>query len=541
MPKFGTQVFRGRSPLTPDRALQPEQATVATNLNLQRGNLEPLKSLAGVAATLRTGVIRSLFLYERTHWFSWNEAVSAINSPIAQDDYARVYYTGNGAPKVTSNLIATGGDPKPTASYKLGIQAPAIAITVAVTPTGANPADFSDDEDRSYVMTYVTEYGEEGPPGPASPVVTLTDPSGDAVTLTLPTPSTNTENITHKRIYRTFTSGSSTDFYLVAEVALSLTTIQDTASTPGKLLDTDDFVELPSNAQGLVMMANGIAVAFAGNEIMPSEPYLPYAYPTGYRRSLGWDIVAIAAIGNSLIVATKGLPYLITGISPSAFSERKLELKQAACASARSMVDMGDFAIYASNAGLVIASPDRAELITEKVITPEQWEAKYFPETIHAYHYRGDYIGFYGDTDDNGTGIGGFIFRPETGDIVDLDFYATAGFNDLETERLYLVQRASGANSLVMFDQGDLLLPYTWRSKLFEVPVTSFARARVLCDNPGLVSWKLFVDGVQVQNKASLNDEIVTLPDVSGRAWQFEVSGTAKIESIEVAQSVDEL
>src|SRR5690606_11115186 len=136
--------------------------------------------------------------------------------------------------------------------------------------------------------------------------------------LTLPVPSTNTENITHKRVYRTFTSGDTTDFYLVAEVAVAITTIQDTASSPGKILDTEDFVAPPANMAGLVMMANGIAVGFAGNEIIPSEPYLPYAYPTEYRRSLDFDIVAMAAIGNSVIVGTKGLPYLITGVSPSA-------------------------------------------------------------------------------------------------------------------------------------------------------------------------------------------------------------------------------
>lgn len=539
MSKIQIPLFRGRSPKTPDYALQPEQAVVATNVDLDRGQLAPRSSLAGVATTLRSAVVRSIFQYNRSHWFNWTTPVAAINSPIAQDDYARVYFVGDGAPKVTSNLIATGGDPKPYAAYTLGIQAPAQPPTVAVTPTGANPTDFSNDESRSYLMTYVTGYGEEGPPSTASTSVTLGDPDGDVVMLTLPVPSTNTENITHKRIYRTFTSGDTTDFYLVAEVAVAITTIQDTASSPGKILDTEDFVAPPANMAGLVMMANGIAVGFAGNEIIPSEPYLPYAYPTEYRRSLDFDIVAMAAIGNSVIVGTKGLPYLITGVSPSAFSEKKLELKEA-CVSARSMVDMGDFAIYASPNGLVIASPSRIELITADVISSDQWQS-YYPETIHAYHYRGDYVAFYGDVTDSGSGIGGFIFRPATGDIIDLDFYATAGFNDQETGNLYLVQRAGGANSLVNFDAGDQLLPYTWRSKEFEVPENSFAAARVRTATPVLANFKLYVDGDLAHSKTGLTDEVFRLPDVKGTVWQFEISGTAVVKYLEIANSMDEL
>ena len=181
-----------------------------------------------VAATLRAGLVKSIFLYEDIHWFSWNGDVSAIKSPIAQDSYARVYFTGDGVPKVTSNLIATGGDPKPVNAYDLGVQAPDALITVVVTPdAGADPDDFSDDETRFYVMTYVTEYGEEGPPGFPSAAVELASPSTDTVTLTLPTPATNTQNITLKRIYRTVTTGTSTEYFYVGDVTLATTVLVD--------------------------------------------------------------------------------------------------------------------------------------------------------------------------------------------------------------------------------------------------------------------------------------------------------------------------
>ncbi|STC88951.1 Uncharacterised protein [Escherichia coli] len=45
-------------------------------------------------------------------------------------------------------------------------------------------------------------------------------------------------------------------------------------------------------------MANGIAAGFAGNEVMFSEAYLPYAWPEVNRHTTAEDIVAICPLGN---------------------------------------------------------------------------------------------------------------------------------------------------------------------------------------------------------------------------------------------------
>lgn len=542
MATLDVQTFRGEIPGTESRKLPNEAAELALNCRFSDGNLNALSDLAPQIATLRAGIIRSIFLYKRNFWFAWNSVVHAINSPVAQDPYDRVYFTGDGVPKVTSNLIGTGSDPLPSNAYTLGIQAPAEAVSVVqVSYSGASPTDYSDDETRYYAMTYGTEYGEEGPPGPASAAVEIKDPVGDTVVLGLPIPSTNTENLTRKFIYRAVTSGAGTDFYLIGVVPLSQTTFTDSSSVIlGKLLDTEDFAAPPANMQGLVMMPNGIAAGFAGNEVTFSEPYLPYANRTANRRSTISSIKAIAVTGSSLVAATEAFPVLFTGVAPDSISEVKIEQAQA-CVSGRSMVDMGEFVIYASPDGLMAIADSRAEIITASVLGKREW-AQFSPETIHAYFYEGQYVAFYGDAADDGNGVGGFIFDPRDGSLCRLGFYATAGYTDLLSDSLYLVVRESGVSKLVKFDSATALLKYRWRSKKFLTQGVGFSCFKIDTDDPTLVGIKVFADGQLAYSRSWLDSSVCRIGDIRfDRELQFELFGTAEVRAVRFATEMSEL
>lgn len=45
----------------------------------------------------------------------------------------------------------------------------------------------------------------------------------------------------------------------------------------GPVLETENFLMPPDEMIGLCLMANGIAAGFAGNQVMFSEAFLPYA------------------------------------------------------------------------------------------------------------------------------------------------------------------------------------------------------------------------------------------------------------------------
>ncbi|EIG6220123.1 hypothetical protein EK593_005285, partial [Shigella dysenteriae] len=210
----------------------------------------------------------------------------------------------------------------PTSSYRLGIPAPTTAPVCTVQQGGDVSDDNpNDDETRFYTETFVSDYGEEGPPGPASLEVTLRTP-GTAVQLTLaPVPLQNA-SIKRRRIYRSASGGGEADFLLVAELDASVLSYTDKipAKNLGPSLATWDYLPPPENMTGLCLMANGIAAGFAGNEVMFSEAYLPYAWPEVNRHTTAEDIVAICPLGTSLVVATKGEPYLFSGVSPSTIS-----------------------------------------------------------------------------------------------------------------------------------------------------------------------------------------------------------------------------
>ncbi|RND29420.1 hypothetical protein EC575_25375, partial [Vibrio cholerae] len=105
----------------------------------------------------------------------------------------------------------------------------------------------------------------------------------------------------------------------------------------GPPLETWDYDMPDANMQGLCTMANGICAGFAGNEVMFSEAYLPYAWSKSHRGVTDDDIVAIAPIETSLVVVTKGKPYLFSGVTPSMVTSMRLNVEQA-CVSAPSLV-----------------------------------------------------------------------------------------------------------------------------------------------------------------------------------------------------------
>lgn len=153
---------------------------------------------------------------------------------MAQDPYQRVYWTGQDKPKVTAQDIATGAGTMPAAWYDLGVPRPSskpIVTSVSVA-TGEEPPEGElpayDDEDRLYIQTYVTRFGEEGAPGEASEP-TLIEKPGSTVTVRLAAPGVNTHNITHTRLYRSVTSSGEGDYLLVAELPISQTQYIDAA------------------------------------------------------------------------------------------------------------------------------------------------------------------------------------------------------------------------------------------------------------------------------------------------------------------------
>jgi len=536
--KIQHAAFRGELPILDARLLPENNAQTARNLDLDRGTLRPQNDTLIDSALPDTINPANLYRYDVGNdgsgfWFSWGAQydIDVVRSPIANDAYARVYWTGQDAPKMGSLAqVTTGTGPYPSAWYELGVPAPAFGPSVVAPASRTTVPDTA--LETAYVVTLVTAFGEEGPPSDPSGFVLRwddvdTSPDFGEVEVTLPGVPTANLDIIKKRLYRVESGGQ---YQLVAELAAATGTYTDNVLSEqlGLALESLEW-DAPNPAmQGLTVLPNGILAGFFENTLAFCEPYLPHAWPISFQLAFNDPIVAIAAIGGGLIVTTTGQPWLVTGSSPEAMAQIRLDVNQP-CLNKRSMVDMGGYALYAGHDGLVAVGGTDARVVTSQVWTRDQWQALN-PATIHAYRYDGRYLAFY----DGGS----FAFTPGQG----VEFYdtaASAGYYDIYDDTLYLVQ---GAN-ITQWDRGTPLT-FTWRSRLHEIPpgAAGFACGKVIAYGYP-VTLNVYADGVTVMSREITSTYMFRMPPgfILSRDWEVELQGTNEVASVQLATSPGEL
>lgn len=549
MAGFTLNQFGGKAPKVYARALPPNMAQTATNVRLDTGRLEPWKGNASASTTgTLSGTIsnqtKTIFKYSDSLWIARNEDIDFARSPIAEDPHERIYATGiggdSGYPRMTTAAIAGNGT-----FYRLGLPTPDDIPAPTLSPTQSAEEDEETPKSRSYIYTFVSAYGEEGAPNDPEVADVVEVYSDQSVTITFPAVTSGNYNFTKRRLYRTDSEGT---YRQVADIPIATSTYTDTKleTALGEAIPTAGFVAPPdddSNAHpsgpmlGLVSMPNGILAGFTGKTVCFSEAFIPNAFPDEYQLTVKTDIVALAPLQTGLLVLTKGKPAIVSGLEPASMSMSEID-STLSCVSKRSVVDMGDAVIYASPDGLVMATEGGINLITESLFTRDQWQ-DFSPESLVAFSWEGHYIGFY----TNSSGSKGFIFDPRGGanSFVDLNFHATAGFNDLEEDELYLVV---GGN-LVKFATGSSL-SYTWKTKKFFVPrPINPAVAKVDCDSYGSgVTFKIFADGSSTpkHTQTVTDNGVFRLPSgYKAKEFEVQVEGSTAINEICVYESAGEI
>lgn len=539
--KIQHSAFRGELPILDARLLPENNAQAAKNLYLRHGTLRPERGPAPVAGLTSIASPTSLYRYPNGNqgkgfWFAWGNGrqISMVKSPLANDRWHRVYWTGDGAPKMAGIDLATAGTaPYPSSSYTLGVPAPATSPTTE-EPVGRVSLEDQPDTalEAAYVVTLITVYGEEGPPSDPSPPAVRWDmvsdaPKGGEVIVHLPGVPSSASNIAIKRLYRVESSGI---YQFVADLAPGIATyIDDVMSESlGRALPSTEWDMPDPRMIGLTALPNGILAGYFENTLCFSESYLPHAWPVSYQMAFPDDIVGIASTASGLVVVTEGKPHLVTGSSPDAMAQIELDEPQA-CVSSRSLVDMGEYAIYASRQGLVIAAGRDARVATREVFSRDQWEALK-PETIHAYRYDGRYLAFYEG--------GCFAFTPGEG-VEFYDIEASGGYYDLEDDALYLIQ----GRAITGWGKGEPL-SYRWRSRIHEVPpgAAGFTCGKVIAhDYP--VTLRLFADGEAIFEQEVASPNMFRLPAgyTLSRDWEIEVEGVQEVHSVQIATSPTEL
>jgi len=569
MAYFKRERFSGIAPGVSPRLLADQFGQISENIDFESGRLVSTTNDSDTL-TLQNTARRSIYYYRDTSWLEWSEdSVSVVPGPIPGDATDRLYFTGDDYPRVgTVSTLVSGSSGYPVNSFRLGVPAP-YGNGPGVTVNGSANSTLTPN-DVSYVYTYVTAAGEEGPPSSPSNVVQMDD--SQTVTIGMaanaqPSGNYNFGTGSLKRIYRSNTGSTNTQFQFVAQVAYTTVTYTDStdAANLGEILPSGGWIGPPNDdsslypdgpLKGLIALAQGTMAGFTGKRFCLSEPFLPHAWPIQYRITTEEDIVAIASTANGVAALTDGQPYFITGTEPSAMTAVRIDFSQA-CVNKHSVVDMGDVVLYAGPEGLCAIQSASGQVVTKGLISVKQWNADFHPETIRAFRHEGTYVAFW----TSGGTHGGFVYDPR-GSENSLSTLSIAGevrgghMNPKDGE-LYIIV----GNKIKKYRGSNTPRTLTFKSKKFVTPAPLSMGWVSVHANVYPVTVKVYGDGALVAHytlskaganytqattvpsnisNGTLREPIMRMPAAVAQEWEVQVQGT-DINDFCLAQSMDEV
>lgn len=483
--KIALNEFGGMAPGIEPRTLADKLATVAHNVSFASGALGestvtavPSTAFTPLAAQCRS-ILRPGNDDTRLQFTASTYGVAFASLLSVSDKWGRVYFTTDAGPRYTvADSYTKGGLTLNPVNYKLGVPAPAYAITPGTPAYKADDDDPADLSYVAYVFTYVDTYGHEGPPSPPSTKLQLPYNLDFTCQLNFTAESLPQFPTTDavRRIYRAAFDGTSSEWQFIADIPLATANWTDTVAlgSEGETLVSTDWAPPPTNLEHMTPVASGFVAGFYDNYLCYSESLLPHAWPESYRFPLKFPIVGLAATQNGLLVATNGKPYWCSGSDPASATPVELDANHP-CLSADSLVDMGGYVVYASQDGLVAVSGSDVKVITSDFIDRKTWLASFNPAGIVAFAHEGCYVFSVGST--------WWLYDPtDSGGFVTLELTAVVptelrqAYYDALRDTVVLLNSTGKAFDIVSGAGGA----FRWRSKVMTTPPASFGAARVL-------------------------------------------------------------
>ena len=535
---FGGMVKRTDPSLLPDN-----MACHSLNVDYLAGTLKPLKQQSTVY--MNSGnTLKNLYWTNAGRIVGFREDIYWAKEATKGYGKEWVYVTGwTGQPplraSMTEFVLSINNDPFAIISLAsfttLGIPAPTVPLVVETRGEGNGVAMA-----RAYVWTWLTQYGEESAPSPPSNIIDVKPGQSAWITLT---PNLPPAGVTNMRIYRTDATGN---YRFLAEIIYGTAWEggDDRADyLLGEILQTEGWFPPPSALSGLKSGPNGTYAGFFNNTVAFSQPYAPYAWPIDFQYNVDYPIVAVQANSGGWLILTTGTPYFIYGSNPANMTMAKVNVNQA-CIAPRSVVDMGEYVLYASPDGLIAARGMDFQVISKKVWTRDQWMAL-VPSTMVGCAYQGRYIGFVADQTQNSS----FIYYPE-------DNYFTYATVSAST---YVVHLASDSLYLYHFNRdrvelwgGGNALSMAWFSKRFTFPMSINLGAALVDAAAYPVGFGIYLDESPSTFSVSSTTPSVFVVVTSrkpfklpagylGNSFRILLSGANEIYGLYIGQDIDEL
>jgi len=285
------------------------------------------------------------------------------------------------------------------------------------------------------------------------------------------------------------------------------------------------------------------------------------------------------------VVATQETPYVVTGANPSTMSMLKINLTEP-CLHRASIVPTDTTVLYVSQNGLIqIAQSGAAANITEGWISREKWQALTPQKFIRAVKLATSYFAF-GTVSGTDTSVAqqGYTVELSQQDQTSFTIWPQAGghrlgFSQLTAPNSFninnvlldawtgvgLLIQAGGIYYYDFTDQAPIIVPYRWRSKIYQtLTKKNFAAFRCWFDIPpgspaqsparntsdpqtlgsnqyGIV--RIFADGqLWTTREMRTSGELLRIySGVKKDAWQVEIEGRVLVSNLQIATTVKEL
>ena len=132
--------FLGIAPKISPELLGAQFAQTAVNLNPYSGDLIPYRVSKEADNTNRGSGVKTIYPMRDPNnattnkWLSWTSDVDIAVPTTLDEEEQRIYYTGDGVPKVTDySLAVSGAGPYPVSSYDLGLPLPTTKPSASAT------------------------------------------------------------------------------------------------------------------------------------------------------------------------------------------------------------------------------------------------------------------------------------------------------------------------------------------------------------------------------------------------------------------------
>ena len=544
--RISTKAFTGMMPRVEPHLLPPSGAQQAVNTKLWSGSIGTFREPGFVANLAKVGTVKTIYRFgkhlddDTRQWFHWLNDTDVTRGPIPDDTQERTYYTEAGQPPmVTDATMATANGLMPSASYRLGIPAPTMPAAVTVTP-GSNPDDTLERQNCRLAYTFVSGWGEEGPPNAVSEAFNAT--TGDTINVvSMEGPPTGQYNITHKRLYISAVDANGTAvlrFWKEISAGETSYSAELDLTLLGEALPENPLIPPPESLFGLMAHPGGFLIGFVDQQVYRSETFKPYGWP--YFSPVADDIVGGAVSGQATIICTKGSTYLATQADPITFTPVRLDGFQP-CSSKRSIAVLSGGVVYASPDGLVAVSEAGLTVITEQLLTRDQWQAYNPASMMTVVHDDRAFIFF-----DNGVKKGSLILDkgPDGLSLIETTIHATAAYVDERRDELFLVVEQGKVHKWEG-GAGHLVATYTSRKFIVERP-QNLGAAMVIADAyPVTFTFRATIkaaDGTDKQvsfTKTVLNGRPFRMPgNYRAREYEYTTSGTKTVKEVVIASTL---